>query len=145
MPKSQAVKAQVQSEKRLTKEVHNLVTRERSLELELSKEIRLLSKEIARMKDMEVIQVFKNKWKFLGYSLLKGIMIGFGSVLGATLFISLFIYLLAQISFVPVVGDFVKSVINEIENNQTLPKTTKGEEILTRYHEATDGNITTNN
>lgn len=104
----------LKAEKNLAKEVKALAKSERSLELELAKEIKLLSKEIRRMKDMEVIQIFKNKWKFLGYSLLKGIMVGFGSVLGATVFLSIFIYLLSQISFVPVVGEFVRDIIQQI-------------------------------
>ena len=111
----------------LAEEVHHLATSEHSLELELAKELHILSKEIGRMKSMEFIKVFKHPWKFLGFSLLKGIMVGFGSVLGATLFISIFIYILAQISFVPVVGDFVKDVMMRIES---------GESFTTQYEKA---------
>jgi len=108
----------------LIKEVHNLAQSERSLELELAKEIKLLSKEISRMKEMEVIQIFKNKWKFLGMSLLKGVMVGFGSVLGATIFIYIFVYLLAQLSVVPVVGDLVKDVITEVNHTRDVGNNT---------------------
>lgn len=110
------LKKQLKAEKSLAKEVKALAESERSLELELAKEIRLLSKEIQRMKDMEVIQIFKNKWKFLGYSFLKGIMVGFGSVLGATVFLSIFIYILTEISAIPILGDFVKDIIQQINN-----------------------------
>ena len=98
----------------LVKEIRNLAESERKLEIELAKEIHLLSKEIKKIKHMEVIKIFRHPWKFLGLSMVKGIMVGFGSVLGATVFLSIFIYLLAQISVVPVVGDFVESVMNEI-------------------------------
>jgi len=99
----------------LIKEVKNLAKSERNLETELAREIRLLSVEIKNIKSMEVIKVFRHPWKFLWFSFLKGIMVGFGSVLGATVFLSIFVYLLAQISLVPFVGDFVESVMNEIE------------------------------
>lgn len=112
----------------LAEEVHHLATTEHALELELAKEIHILSKEINRMKSMEFIKVFKHPWKFLGFSLMKGIMIGFGSVLGATIFISIFIYILAQISLVPFVGDFVKDVMTQIKS---------GESITTQYEKAT--------
>ena len=110
----------IHTDSKLIKEVHNLALSERSLELELAKEIKILSKEIARMKDMEVIQIFKNKWKFIGLSFVKGIAVGFGSVLGATLFISLFVYILGQLSVVPVIGDWVKDVITEVNHTQEV-------------------------
>lgn len=40
---------------------------------------------------------------------------GFGSVLGASLVVGIFLYLLAQISLVPVIGDFVQKVIDQIQ------------------------------
>ncbi|MDD3861665.1 MAG: DUF5665 domain-containing protein [Candidatus Gracilibacteria bacterium] len=85
------------------------------LELELGKELKILTKEITKLKDLEFIQVLKHPWRLMGLSLLKGIMIGFGSVLGATVLVALFVYLLSQISLVPVVGDFVKEIIQEIQ------------------------------
>lgn len=103
----------------LIKEVRHLAESERSLELELAREIKLLSREIKKMKSMEVIKIFKHPWKFLGLSMVKGIMVGFGSVLGATVFLSIFIYVLAQISFVPIVGDFVQDVMGSIETTST--------------------------
>ena len=85
------------------------------LELELSKEVKELTKEITKLKDLEFIQVLKHPWRLMGLSLLKGIMVGFGSVLGATVLVALFVYILSQISLVPVVGDFVKDIIQEIQ------------------------------
>jgi hypothetical protein len=38
--------------------------------------------------------------------------------LGATILVAILIYLLAQISVVPVVGDFVESVIQEVQSVQ---------------------------
>lgn len=104
----------------LAEEVHHLAESERSIELELAKEVHALTKEVNRMEQMELIKIFKHPWKFMWFSLLKGIMVGFGSVLGATIFISIFVYVLAQMSFVPVIGDFVKDVMNQIESRGTI-------------------------
>jgi len=122
----------------LIKEVHNLAESERKLELELAHEIRLLAAEIKRIKDMEVIKIFRHPWKFLWLSLVKGIMVGFGSVLGATIFLSLFIYILAQISFVPIVGDFVKDVMGQIESTTSTGTggNAKDQDIFEQYHKA---------
>ena len=136
MPKSHTNPHVKDSE--LIKEVHNLAESERKLELELAHEIRLLAAEIKRIKDMEVIKIFRHPWKFLWLSLVKGIMVGFGSVLGATIFLSLFIYILAQISFVPIVGDFVKDVMGQIESTTSTGTNgnTKDQDIFEQYHKA---------
>ncbi|MFA5947703.1 MAG: DUF5665 domain-containing protein [Candidatus Gracilibacteria bacterium] len=85
------------------------------IEKELVKDLKTLTREVENLKDLEFIQVFKHPWKFIWFSLLKGLMVGFGSVLGATVVVALFVYILSQISLVPVVGDFVKEVIDEIQ------------------------------
>ena len=41
-------------------------------------------------------------------------MVGLGSVIGATVLVGVLIYVLAQISFVPIVGDFVEEIVQEI-------------------------------
>lgn len=124
------------SDAKLVKEVERLASSERSLELELAKEIKELTREITRMKDMEVIQIFKNKWRFLGMSLLKGIAVGFGSVLGATVFIYIFIHLLAQMSVVPVIGDFVNDIINQINGTTSSIQSTTKQTFTEKFQEA---------
>ncbi len=84
----------------------------------LTREVSSLTKEIARLKDMDFMQVFNHPLKFLWYSFLKGLMIGFGSVLGASVLVALFIYMLSKIQLVPIVGDFVQDLINQIQSEQ---------------------------
>jgi len=90
------------------------------LELELSKEVKELTKEITKLKRLEFIQILKHPWRLMGLSLLKGVMVGFGSVLGATVLVALVVYILSQISLVPVVGDFVKDIIQEIQMTSSV-------------------------
>lgn len=85
------------------------------LELELSKEVKELTKEINNLKDLEFVKILKHPWRMMGLSFLKGIMVGFGSVLGATVLVAFFIFILSKISLVPVVGDFVQDIIQEIQ------------------------------
>lgn len=88
------------------------------LELELSKELKELTREITKLKNLELIQVLKHPWRLMGLSFLKGVMVGFGSVLGATVLVTIFVYILSQISLVPVVGNFVEDIIQEIQITQ---------------------------
>ena len=84
-------------------------------EIALTKELKELTKEVSKLKSMEFIQVFKHPWKFMWFSFLKGLMVGFGSVLGASVLVGFFIFLLGQISFVPYLGDFVEDIISQVQ------------------------------
>jgi len=88
-------------------------------EKEFAKELKELSKEVRKLKSMEFLQVFKNPWKFMWFSLLKGLMIGLGTVLGASVLVGFFVFALAQISFVPILGDFVEDIISQVQVQQT--------------------------
>lgn len=87
--------------------------------LQLTHELSDLTKEVANLKNLEFMKVFKHPVKFMWFSFLKGLMIGFGSVLGASVLVALFVYILAQIKLVPFVGDFVEDIIDEVEQKQT--------------------------
>jgi len=87
-------------------------------EIQLAKEMKELTKELQKLKDQEFLQVFKRPVKFLWFSFLKGLMVGFGSVLGASILVALFVYLVAQISLVPIVGDFVEDIMSQIQISQ---------------------------
>lgn len=87
-------------------------------EIQLAKEMKELTKELQKLKDQEFLQVFKKPVKFLWFSFLKGLMVGFGSVLGASILVALFVYLLGQISLVPIVGDFVEDIMSQIQISQ---------------------------
>ncbi len=99
-------------------------------EIQLAKEVKNLTKEVSKLKNLEFMKVFKHPVKFMWYSFLKGIMIGFGSALGATVILAVFLYLVGQISFVPLIGGFVEEVISEITteiNSEISPDTPQAE------------------
>ena len=45
---------------------------------------------------------------------MKGAAFGLGSVIGATVFVSLIIYLLSQVAFLPIIGEWIKLILDEI-------------------------------
>ncbi len=100
-------------------------------EKELAKEIKTLTKEVKKLKDLEFLRVFKHPWKFLWFSFLKGLMVGFGSILGASVLVGFFVYLLAQISFIPILGDFIEDIILQVqfENKPSNPELNLDNEI----------------
>lgn len=86
----------------------------------LAKEVKNLAVEIGKLKKMDFMQVFNHPVKFLWYSFLKGLMVGLGSVLGASVLVAIVIYLLAQVRLVPILGDLVQGVINQIQSEQPI-------------------------
>jgi hypothetical protein len=88
------------------------------IDKQLIKEMKSLSKEVRNLKNLEFVRILKHPWKFLWLSLLKGMMIGLGTVLGASVLVGVVIYILGQISLVPIVGDFVEEVLGQIQLGQ---------------------------
>ena len=99
------------TEKKLAEEVSQLAKEMKGL----TKEAGALGKEVEKLKNLEFIQVFKHPWKFMGFSLLKGLMIGFGSVLGASVLVAIFVFILSQIRLVPYLGEFIQDIIDEVQ------------------------------
>jgi len=48
------------------------------------------------------------------FQLYRGLAFGLGSVLGATILVSVAAYLLAQIDFIPIIGDWAADIAREI-------------------------------
>ena len=61
-------------------------------------------------------KIHSSFWKILLVSLFRGLASGLGWVLGATILVSLFTYTLSQIEFIPILGEWVSRLINEIES-----------------------------
>lgn len=53
--------------------------------------------------------------RLLGFQFLRGIAFGLGSVVGATLVVSLLVYSLAQINFIPIIGDWAAQIADRIQ------------------------------
>lgn len=90
-----------------------------STELQLIKEVRALAKEVQNLRDLELMQVFKHPWRMTYFSLWKGMMVGFGSAIGATLLVALLVYILSQFSSVPVLGNLLDNLTSKISNEET--------------------------
>jgi len=91
------------------------------IEKELLRDLKLLTKEVKALKNLEFVQVLKKPGRLMWLSLLKGMMTGLGSVLGATVLVAILLYIIAQISFVPIIGDFIKDLMSEIGISQAQP------------------------
>lgn len=53
--------------------------------------------------------------KVMGIQFLRGIAFGLGSVLGATLVVSVVVYSLSSINFIPIIGDWAAQIVERIQ------------------------------
>ena len=81
----------------------------------LEREIALLREEVARLNGHRFVQIHGNTLRLLWFQLLRGLAFGLGSVVGATILVSVLVYPLSSIDFVPVVGEWAAKVIGVIE------------------------------
>ena len=83
-------------------------------ETQLAKEIEKLTHAIEKIEKMQPFAALRNRKQFFAYSFLHGLLVGLGSVLGATVLIALLIYLLKQIQFAPLIGSFVQNILEYV-------------------------------
>lgn len=78
-------------------------------------DVQQIKKELTKLNNHKLIFIYNSIPRILAYSFIKGLLTGFGTVIGATLLVSIFIYLLSKIEFIPIIGDLVNAVIREVQ------------------------------
>ena len=78
-------------------------------------EIKKLSEAINSLNNNNIFKIYNSIKKILFISFLKGLASGLGWIIGATILVSLLTYILSQIEFIPILGDIVSQLIQEIE------------------------------
>ena len=78
-------------------------------------EIKKLSEAIKSLNNNNIFKIYNSIKKILLISFLKGLASGLGWIIGATILVSLLTYILSQIEFIPILGDIVSQLIQEIE------------------------------
>ena len=78
-------------------------------------EIKKLGEAIKSLNNNNIFKIYNSTKKILFISFLKGLASGLGWIIGATILVSLLTYILSQIEFIPILGDIVSQLIEEIE------------------------------
>ena len=88
----------------------------------LMEEIRALRQEVARLNNHRFIRVQNSMPRLLGFQLMRGLALGLGTVIGASALVSVLAFFLAQIDFLPIIGewatDFARQIEAEVEANR---------------------------
>ncbi len=81
----------------------------------LTAEVQALRDEVARMNNHRFIRLHDSLWKLGAFQLYRGLAFGLGSVLGATLLVSVLVQMLSTMDFIPVLGEWVARIIEQIK------------------------------
>ena len=86
---------------------------------DLTQDIRALKAEVQRLNEHRYIRVMNSTPRLLWMSFLRGLATGLGTVVGATLLVSVMLYFLSQIELIPIIGDWAKQIAAEIQGPAT--------------------------
>ncbi|MBI4100871.1 hypothetical protein HY441_00150 [Candidatus Microgenomates bacterium] len=79
------------------------------------KDYRDLGKSVAKILSKDYTQVAQNWKRLMWLSFVRGVLMGFGSVLGATILIGILLWLLNIFDALPWIGDFFRSTKETIQ------------------------------
>ena len=82
---------------------------------QLAGELQALREEVARLNNRRFIRLPDNLWKFGAFQLYRGLAFGLGSVLGATLLVSVLVKILSSMDFIPILGDLITQILEQIK------------------------------
>jgi hypothetical protein len=76
----------------------------------LDAEVRALRQELAHLRRHRMVMLYQSVPRVLLFKFATGMAVGLGTVIGATVLLSLIIWLLSQIEFIPIVGEWAIQV-----------------------------------
>ncbi|MEO0751503.1 MAG: DUF5665 domain-containing protein [Pseudomonadota bacterium] len=82
----------------------------------LAQEVRALREELTRLNGHGFVRVYNSVPRFLAYNFAKGLVVGLGTVLGATMLLSVVAWSISQIEFLPIVGEWAAEIARQMED-----------------------------
>jgi hypothetical protein len=81
----------------------------------LAQELRALRQELTHLRQHKMFVIYQSVPRVLLLRLASGMAMGLGTVIGATVLLSLIIWGLSQIEFIPIIGDWAVRIAGEIQ------------------------------
>lgn len=78
-------------------------------------ELRALREELTQLREHRMVRLYQSVPQVLLFRLAAGMAMGLGTVLGATVLLSLIVWSLSQIEFIPIIGDWAAQVVEEMK------------------------------
>lgn len=80
-----------------------------------SEAIARLTREVEKLNEHRFVRVQNSLWRLIAFQFVRGLAFGLGSVVGATILVSLLAWWVSQIEFIPIVGEWAKQIMDQIQ------------------------------
>lgn len=84
-------------------------------------DLRALQAEIHLLNTHRFVRIHNSLWRLISFQFVRGLAFGLGSVIGATILVSVLAYSLRSIDFIPIIGEWAKQIVEMITQNGTNP------------------------
>lgn len=85
---------------------------------ELKHAVERLTQEVERLNTHRFVTLHNSPWKLWMFQLVRGMAFGLGTVIGATLLVSLLAWWVSQFEFIPVIGEWLHQIVQEMESGR---------------------------
>lgn len=75
-----------------------------------------LRDEIAKVRRHKFFRSHNTFAGMLGYNFARGLAFGLGSAVGATFLLSVIVYVLSQVNYIPIIGEWAGLIMREIQS-----------------------------
>jgi len=82
----------------------------------LEAEVRALREELTLMRQHQMFLLYQSVPRVLLFRFATGMAVGLGTVIGATVLLSLIIWSLSQIEFIPIIGDWAAEIARSMSD-----------------------------
>ena len=79
------------------------------------RDIARLADELHTLNRHRFVRVHNSLWRLVLFQFLRGLAFGLGSVVGATVLVSVLVWWLSQFEFLPIIGDWLGRLVDQIE------------------------------
>lgn len=87
----------------------------------LEEEVRALRQELTFLREHRMFQLYQSVPRILLFRFASGMAVGLGTVIGATVLLSLIVWSLSQIEFIPIIGEWAVRIASEIRGLTQSP------------------------
>ncbi|MEJ5219737.1 DUF5665 domain-containing protein [Cognatishimia sp. D5M38] len=77
-----------------------------------------LTAEVEKLNQHRFIRIHNSVWRMMLFQLGRGLAFGLGSVLGATIVVSILAWFISQIEFIPLIGNWASEILKQIDTTQ---------------------------
>ncbi len=77
-----------------------------------------LTREVAKLNSHRFIWIQNSVWRMMLYQFMRGLAFGLGTLMGATVLVSILAWWVSQVSFIPILGDWLVQIVQEMEKGR---------------------------